>query len=151
MRENENGLHSSHDEHSQTHTEGMELCYLTPQEVSKHLLRTTEKLFFNRKVLELKSLSPFQQLEELKLSKSQLGWKEMMLITAESNHIVQLKTLDLNNNYLEDRGIMVLSGTQKPYGEVLKILIITGNHFGTLGAKILSSHLRLQKPQEFES
>ena len=85
---------------SQTHTEGMELCYSSPQEVLCHLSKATEKLFFDRKVLELKSLSPFQQLEELKLSKSQLGWKEMILITAESSHLIQLKTLDLSDNYL---------------------------------------------------
>ena len=92
--ENEDRLHSSYiEQHNQTHTEAMELCYPTPQDASNHLWRTTEKLFFDRKVLALKNLKPFQQLEELKLSKSQLGWKEMMLITAERSHLIQLKFL----------------------------------------------------------
>ena len=140
--ENEDLLHSSHEQHNQTHTEAMELCYPTPQDASNHLWRTTEKLFFDRKILALKNLKPFQQLEELKLSKSRLGWKEMMLITAERSHLIQLKILDLSDNYLEDRGIMVLAVDKMSWNS-LENLNLAGNRFGTLGAKILSCNFRL--------
>ena len=141
--DNDGHFSSQHEQHNPTHTEAMEVCHSTLQEILNHLLRTIEKYFFDRKVLELKSISPFQQLEELKLSKSQIDWKEMMLIKTESSHLIQLKTLLFSDNYQGDRGIMV-HAEDKNSNKSLENLNLAGNYFGALEAKSLRYNLALR-------